>query len=444
MSQYSFGIRTPLELYTHLNEIGFNLTEEDIIKPQPDTMRRIYERFLTESTDYNREESAQIKFQGMNLLTNPDMHDESVSEVNFVRSLIRFMRNIGAADFGTRDIYRPEYPRTRKALSAVINFAIFREMRVNRHMELARRHEDLAIEASRTREESEDLHNQLEILRDKREDIDRQTFDLQQDLDQLNFKLHTVNKEQAEMARGNTELKTIDDELNHKIEDHIFSISTINQDISRMEAMVVKSPDRVKRMIEDMESSLKNERDQVIKVDEEIKKIQFKLNKVEKIAGDMQKTEALGEKSKVEHHKYKKVRQECKELQKKIANQQKALKDLEGVIARLDKNIDHSNDTMASNRQRFNKNKEDLNITMQEVENENKGLRQEEQENNAQGEEIERKIDEVQLLLEEEVHNSEEVRSLLYSKYQTLVSAILSFHQQLEDTMVSPPEKMSD
>jgi kinetochore protein Nuf2 len=58
-------------------------------------------------------------------------YDEPPSNFALKFSLRRYiMECCGVPDFGFRDLMKPEYARTRRNISAVINFAKFREEKV--------------------------------------------------------------------------------------------------------------------------------------------------------------------------------------------------------------------------------------------------------------------------------------------------------------------------
>ena len=53
--------------------------------------------------------------------------DDSIATRNFLRHLGRLMAAAGVKDFAAlRDVFKPEPPRLRRHLSAVVNFAKFR------------------------------------------------------------------------------------------------------------------------------------------------------------------------------------------------------------------------------------------------------------------------------------------------------------------------------
>lgn len=63
----------------------------------------------------------------MNVLEFPELHDDSISQLAFLRAISRLMHSSGVNDFTMKDLHKPESSRVIRHLSAIINFAKFRE-----------------------------------------------------------------------------------------------------------------------------------------------------------------------------------------------------------------------------------------------------------------------------------------------------------------------------
>ena len=60
----------------------------------------------------------------------PELYDEAIPNLAFIRAMQDLARGAGLEDFSLKDVFKPEYGRTRRNLSAIINFAKFREERL--------------------------------------------------------------------------------------------------------------------------------------------------------------------------------------------------------------------------------------------------------------------------------------------------------------------------
>ncbi len=84
---YSFPILDRKEILTCLQELGIAATEEDLTKPEEGRVRALYSRFVEDMMAFVIRESAQPQFSALDEIQNPELHDESLPEVYFMRSL---------------------------------------------------------------------------------------------------------------------------------------------------------------------------------------------------------------------------------------------------------------------------------------------------------------------------------------------------------------------
>ena len=73
-----------------------------------------------------REELQQPVFSAIDVLEFPELHEESIGQLAFNRAVTKLLLFAGVHDFTLQDLYKPEYNRTIRNLSAIINFAKFR------------------------------------------------------------------------------------------------------------------------------------------------------------------------------------------------------------------------------------------------------------------------------------------------------------------------------
>ncbi|KAA6429433.1 MAG: kinetochore Nuf2, partial [Trebouxia sp. A1-2] len=128
MSGFSFPILSNQELLPCLKEMDLPLTAEQISKPTFEILQRIYEILVTTLLGVTREELQQPVFMAIDTLEYPELHDESIPTLAFIKSLNRLLVAAGIKDFNMQqDLYKPDSNRLRRNLSGIINFAKFRE-----------------------------------------------------------------------------------------------------------------------------------------------------------------------------------------------------------------------------------------------------------------------------------------------------------------------------
>ena len=85
----------------------------------------------------SREEMQQPVFNAIDCLQFPELHDNSIPNIMFSKNLSKLMSASGLQDFSlVKDLYKPEATRLRRNLSAIINFAKFREEKLSLFTEL--------------------------------------------------------------------------------------------------------------------------------------------------------------------------------------------------------------------------------------------------------------------------------------------------------------------
>ena len=125
---YSFPILSNHDIIACMRELDVELTEQDLLKPHPDTLYRAYMDLVCVLCGTSREEMYTPNLEvAERVFDYPELYEEAIGNLVFHRKLFELMETCGVPDFGLRDMMKPEYARTRRNLSALINFAKFRE-----------------------------------------------------------------------------------------------------------------------------------------------------------------------------------------------------------------------------------------------------------------------------------------------------------------------------
>ncbi len=128
---FSYPMLSERELCGCLAELNLDKSkvEQCISKPDSETVQLIYEHLLSLLTGIDKQSLTTPVFAAMEdaQMEFPELHDESIPAVNLFIQVSKLLRTSGVRDFSMRDLAKPDPVRLRKHLSAVINFAKFRE-----------------------------------------------------------------------------------------------------------------------------------------------------------------------------------------------------------------------------------------------------------------------------------------------------------------------------
>lgn len=169
MSQYSFPILQNKEIVVVLNELSIETVEDDLVNPTSGKVQLIYQQLIELLLNQRREDWLQPQFAGMAELEFPELHDESVSTAAFLRACQRLLTTCGISDFSLQDLIKPEYKRVRRNISAVINFAKFREERLNKYVEFRQETDGLAAKKLALEQENERLLAEVKRMSSERQ-----------------------------------------------------------------------------------------------------------------------------------------------------------------------------------------------------------------------------------------------------------------------------------
>lgn len=164
---YSFPELKSSEILQCMEDLRIPLSDQELNKPSPMIVQRILESFADIFMGIPKDHfnSVQPSFGVMEMLEYPDLHMDSISLITFYRTILRLMIEVGVEDFSLRDLIRPEGPRLRLILSAVINFAKFREEQLAVFEDFSRKSEQIVEERARLAQKKTDLVKKIDHIK---------------------------------------------------------------------------------------------------------------------------------------------------------------------------------------------------------------------------------------------------------------------------------------
>lgn len=86
-AHYSFPMLGTGEIMECMSELGCPLSEEQLTKPAPEHIARVMEQLLDLFMGFSADDHTQIKFSGMDAFDHPELHEFSVGQLAFNRSM---------------------------------------------------------------------------------------------------------------------------------------------------------------------------------------------------------------------------------------------------------------------------------------------------------------------------------------------------------------------
>lgn len=296
---YSFPELKNNEILQCMDDLRIPLTLDDLTKPSPAVVQRIYESFadifMGMGKDHYGQQSSLKVTDG---LEHPDLQIDSVSLVAFYRLVLRLMIEVGIEDFSLRDLIRPEYPRLRIILSAIINFAKFREEQLAVFEELSRRSEDAVEQKAKLSKRREELLARISSIRSKQKEQEPAVNSIKNEMAEMLQTLRDLKKDQTAISSALDSLKSSKQDSTERLAQIQFLLGNIRQECNKLKSRVVHSPEKLLQIIAEMNSSISSEKQNLAAIEKKSRDLQMKLEALASLEQDLLRTlqglESLG------------------------------------------------------------------------------------------------------------------------------------------------------
>lgn len=167
---YSFPELRTAEILQCLDDLRIPFLEADLTKPTSSGVLRLYEAFSEIFMGENIAIGSQKNGASSNsavaeILEYPELHADSIAMISFYRAVSRLMNVVGVDDFSLKDIIRPETPRLKLVLSAIINFAKFREEQLTVFEEFNRKSDGLVEQRNKLAARENELNGKINYFK---------------------------------------------------------------------------------------------------------------------------------------------------------------------------------------------------------------------------------------------------------------------------------------
>jgi kinetochore protein Nuf2 len=258
---FSFPIMKPAEIVQALNDYGIRVSVDELSNPEKykDMFRIVLEQLVEICIGTTREEIYQPAFAGLSSLNYPELHDESIPQLNNFRACSKLMEVCGISDFTIKDLMAPTAKRLRKQLSGIINFAKFRDDVMVMRNELSTSRDDLAKKMNSMKDSNESLNVRLNLLREQTAEESKIINAMEEECKDIQSKINVLNNQQAEIRDESSELKEINSSLKEDINKYTLELEKLTVIKKNFASQVVSSPDRFRKQIVDVGLLLQTE-----------------------------------------------------------------------------------------------------------------------------------------------------------------------------------------
>lgn len=256
MSKFEYPILPRADMISILAESQIAaVIENDLKNPTPDFVSDIYTRLLVYLDLLHEEDGGQVEFAALEQLENPHYHVGSARTVNNyikIKEVIALLQC--PAVFTLKDLLKPQADRTQFFLSAILNFCLHKDSKMN---ELRPIGEELSL-LDEQRREFDDKISQLNAEIAEYNDARERELPLVQDVDgkvkELRQRIGDLNNHQMSQRATYRKLKEMSTEMDGEISRAEFDLVQSVQENVNLRSKIVQSPDKLQRALEEKKS----------------------------------------------------------------------------------------------------------------------------------------------------------------------------------------------
>lgn len=274
---YSFPELKSPEILQCMADLRVPLAEQDLQKPTPQTVQRVFEAFVeifmgaatansifsggSGGNNNNSNSNSNSHSEGaLQALEYPEIHMDAVQLLSFYKQVSRLMWEVGIEDFGLKDMVKPEGPRLRLLLSAIINFAKFREEQLGVWEELVKRGEEAEQEMQRLVSREQDLRHRIDAIRQQRHDEEPAVQQAKEQIGALVNELRELKRLQTGLSQEIEEFKRRRQDLTDSQARLQYLQSSGRQEVNKLKSRIVHSPEKLLQILSEMQASIASER----------------------------------------------------------------------------------------------------------------------------------------------------------------------------------------
>ncbi|ORX86644.1 Nuf2-domain-containing protein [Basidiobolus meristosporus CBS 931.73] len=438
-ASYIYPTLKPSEILICMRDLQIPFAEEDLTKPTALRLALVYEAFVDIFMGIPKEQFEQPPEGVLDMLEHPEIHMSALTQMSFFSKLNKLMIEIGVDDFNLRDLLKPEPTHVRRILSALINFAKFREERMAMYEQYAQKTEEY-------NEEKNQLEHHYQELAEKVNNIKLQRAEEEPAIKKLNGAnsdwtrgLKELKRQQIALSSEIENLKKKRDELNDSLTNVQFLVMNCKQDSEKVRSLIVHSPEKLVQQLEELSNTLSATKNNIATSEKRVREMQSKIDMMFFVEQDVLASIKLLEECEVEMNKYDQALQQVDIEKEEIEKKEAELRDLTIKEQQLNRQL-------AASQEKINRLQKHQSIKRGSIENKLKSLREEYDVISNERTTVQAKIDDYRRIADEmeaktvELRRSMEVEmSLIQAEYTKLTGQVEYYQNQLIQAITKRP-----
>ncbi|BFZ56594.1 SUMO conjugating enzyme Hus5 [Savitreella phatthalungensis] len=286
-----YPVLSPDEILQCMTELGIPLTLDDLQKPSASKMQVVYTAFadiiMGVTKDYFDASIASCE-AAQDSPDHFDIYADSLLLVIFYQHLHVLMKEVGFPEFALSDITRPDPKRIRRILSAIINFAKFREERLEVYDRFTHKAGEYAQRLDDLTAMRQELEERLERAKERRLEEEPLVGAAKEKNEGLTNELYELKRIEAGTMAEYDKLKSDKAELTERLHANQVLRQNTEREVAKVKSRIVHSPEKLRSALTDLAGSLQNERQAVADKSRKRRELVAKQDLLESLEADVQ------------------------------------------------------------------------------------------------------------------------------------------------------------
>eukprot|EP01114_Cavostelium_apophysatum_P007834 TRINITY_DN20033_c0_g1_i2.p1 TRINITY_DN20033_c0_g1~~TRINITY_DN20033_c0_g1_i2.p1 ORF type:complete len:441 (+),score=152.51 TRINITY_DN20033_c0_g1_i2:754-2076(+) len=369
-SSFSFPLLPPKDIIANCKElVNLTVSEEELANATPERVKRVYEWFLGVTMGIRREDLQQPAFAALDKLAYPELHEDSIPELQFFFHLRKLMQTAGVRDFGLKDLNEPNSKTTRRNYSALINFAMFQCGRETKYLQNQNSLVQLKEQRQYVNDERLKYQAELDARHQQRAAEEPHVQQTMRDILALQHELSELNRAQESAQAELRELKGKQNEISETLNNTKFQIVNVRQDAQRLKSQIVQDPEKAKRNLQELRMQLESEKAAASDAEKRSRELQTKLDYYLRFEKEVNKVLAHAASCDKELAKKKQNTKELKASKQKLISADNVLKELNTQDSQLQRQLNSVQDKSAKLAHKQDTMKDSSERNLQEIRN---------------------------------------------------------------------------
>lgn len=248
------------EILACMNELGIPMVISDLEKPSPGKMQLVYSAFADILMGVTKEFFDTSIEACSNEADHFDIYADSLLLMVFYQHLQKLMREVGFPQFCLQDITKPDALRVRRILSAIINFAKFREEQLEVYDKFTAKATTYQTKHDELLAQNEACVKRVEGLKIRRIQEEPLVAKARATNEALTNELYELKRVEGQTMAEYDKLKMEKQEITTRLDHNAILRQNTEREIQKTRSRIVHSPEKLRQQLEDMSNSLQNEK----------------------------------------------------------------------------------------------------------------------------------------------------------------------------------------